>query len=229
MLKVLIVCKENQTAKKIINKILINIDNLRILGITNTLDETKDLLIKIEPDLIVTTNIHVIDMIKQNLFPNEPNIVLISKSKRTGRSPKNTLILDYSLSFSELSKKIFMYIQKNITHSQKEKAIELLTKFGFDFKLSGTVYLLDAIMYARTYKGSYSFEQLSRDIYCHIAEINNTTVDRVKWSIARSINYMHRKHTKESYIHVERYFNITYPERPTPKLIIGLMSNNLDL
>ena len=105
---------------------------------------------------------------------------------------------------------------------------QIQKNLGFNFKLAGTIYLCDSILYVSTYKGYYSFEQLKRDIYSYVADLNKTIPDRVKWAIARSINYMYEKHTKESYKVVEDYFGLKYPKRPTPKLVISLIANNLD-
>lgn len=227
MLKVLIVCKENQTAKKIINKLVVTNENLRIIGIGNTLTETENLIKNIEPDLIITTNHNIMNLVKRFLA-HQPGVVLISKNIKSSTSSGKLLTLDYSLSFEEMSKKISMFIHKNLLYSQKEQVMDILSKFGFDFKLSGSLFLLESIVYARTYKGTYSFERLARDIYSHVAQNNNSTIDRVKWSIERSIKYMYKRHTKESYECVEKYFNIKYPEKLTPKLIINVVSNSLE-
>ncbi len=228
MLKVLIVCKENQTAKKIVNKLVVTNENLKIIGIGNTLTETETLVKNIEPDLIITTNHNIMNLAKKRFLAHQPGIVLISKDVKSSTSLGKVLTLNYSLSFEEMSQKISMFIRKKLSLSQKEKVMSTLSKFGFDFKLSGSVFLLESIVYARTYKGTYSFETLAKDIYFHVAQNNNSTIDRVKWAIERSIKYMYKNHTKESYEYVEKYLNIKYPEKPTPKLIINVLSNNLD-
>ncbi len=226
MLKVLIVCKENKTAKKIINNIIVNNNDLRIVGIANTLEETKNLFKTVESDLIITTNRNVVDLIKNKFLAHRPAIVLISKNKKINTRTRKLLKLDYSLSFSEMSKKISVFIKKHIT-SQEEEVAKILSRLGFDFKLSGTLFLLDAIVYGRTYKSTYCFETLVKDLYDYVAQNNNTTINRVKWSVERSINYMYNRHTKESYTYVEKCFNIKYPEKVTPKLLINVLVNNL--
>ncbi len=230
MLKVLIISKQTETAKKIINNILISLDNLKVMGIANNLEEAKELIPKFTVDLIITTNnINLENFIKENFFSYKPKLVIISNLKNSESTSRNTLIVNHNLSFSEISKKISIFINTKIGKSKKEKAINLLKKFGFDFKLSGTNYLLDAIMFNVSYNESFGFEKLVKDTYAEVAKMNNTRSDLVKWAITRSINYMHSRHTKESYIFVEEFFNIKYPERPTPKTIINLVSNTLNL
>ena len=41
MLKVLIICKQAETAKKIVNHVLINLEMLQLTGIANSLEESK--------------------------------------------------------------------------------------------------------------------------------------------------------------------------------------------
>ena len=128
-----------------------------------------------------------------------------------------------------MKKNILLFIKNTVGLSRREKAATMLVNLGFDFKLNGTVYLLDSILYAHTYKGAFSFEQLRRDVYSYVAQLNNTTIDRVKWSISRSINYMYKRHTKSSYAIVEKYLKVEFPIKPTPKLIVSIIANTLDL
>lgn len=139
------------------------------------------------------------------------------------------MFLDFRLSFSDMAKEISNFIKENVECSRKEKATRILFKLGFDFKLAGTIYILDAILYVHSYKGSYSFEKLKRDIYSYVAKINGSNIDRVKWSIARSINYMYESHTQNSYKIIENFFGIEFPKKPTPKLVISLIANSLDM
>lgn len=227
MIQVLIICKENESVKRMINKILINIDGLKVVGIGNNLKEAQELIIKIQPDLIISSYVEILEFIKEKFISYHPGIVILSNKSKTRRN--KILHIENTLPNNEIAQKISIFVSSTIICSQKEKIINLLSKLGFTFNLAGTVYLLDAILYTHTYKGSYSFETLSNDVYSYVAELNNSNMDRVRWSIARSINYMYDKHTKSSYKVVEKYLKIQYPEKPTPKLIISILANNLDL
>lgn len=227
MIQVLIFCKENESIKKIINKVLINIDGLKIMGIGNNLKEAQELIIRIQPDLIISSFSEILGFIQEKFISYHPGIIILSNKSKTKR--KKVLYIENTLPAKEMAKRISLFINSTIVCSQKERIINLLSKLGFTFNLAGTIYLLDAILYTHTHKGSYSFETLSNDVYSHVAELNNSTIDRVRWSIARSINYMYDKHTKSSYKIVEKHLKIQYPEKPTPKLIISILANNLDL
>lgn len=231
MLKILILCKNNSTAKSILNKVISNIKELQLIGIANNENESLELIQKREPNLIISTNEKIINLIKTNYTTYTPGIILISKSKENNKDwyYRNLLILNYNLNFKKISNCILDFIQNNITYSKKQTLIELLSKIGFDLKLVGTTYLIDSILYVNTYKGAFSFEQLQRDIYSHVATINHTNIDRVKWSIARSINYMYNKQTQNTYRYAEKYFGLEYPQKPTPKLVINSIANILDM
>ncbi len=229
MLKVLIICKQAETAKKIVNHILINLEMLQLTGIASSLEESKKLISKIKSDLIITTDSNIESFLSKNFYSYKPKLVIISKSRNSEIVSKNKLIVGYNLSFLEISKKIYIFINKEINQTRKEKVTKMLQKFGFDFKLSGTNYLLDAIMITISHNESFGFERLIKDTYREVAKLNNTRDKVVKWAIARSINYMYAKHTKESYIYIEEFFNIEYPEKITAKTIINLVSSNLNL
>ncbi len=228
MLKILILCKSLSTTKKIANKILCDLEEIKIVGIANELNESKELILKTEPDFIISTTSSIIEFLENNINFYTPKVIIISRSSEIYTDNKTMLILNYNMKFSEMSKYISKFIRQDISISKKDKVRKELSNLGFNFKLCGTIYLFDSILYSSTYKGYYSFEKLKRDIYSHVAELNNSTPDRVKWSIARSINYMFQKHTLKSYEVVEKYFGIKYPKKPTPKLVISRIANNLD-
>lgn len=231
MIKSLIICKNNSTAKSIVNFVISNISDLRLIGIANNLEEGVKILKKNNPTLIFTTNDAIIKYLNQENDSLSPGIILISKQDEN--NPvfyKNNLLLhiDYSENFKIISEETYTFIERNYTSQKRKKAKELLTNVGFDFKLSGTIFLLDAILYISSFKGAYYFEHLKTDIYPYIARINNTTPDIIKWSISRAINYMYEKHTKETYSYAEKYFCIEYPKKPTPKLVISSLANILE-
>ena len=230
MLKILILSKQMSTSKTIINNILSNIEDVRIIGIANTLTEAQELLINNQPDLVLTTDPKIINLIREQFVSFLPGIVFFTNRRvEIDINYKNLLILNQQQNSSFLINSIKKFIKNNVALSRKEKAANILAELGFDFKLNGTIYLLDSILYVHTYKGSCTFEQLKRDIYPYVAEMNSTSVDKVKWSVDRTLNYMYRRHDQKSYKIVEKYFKIKYPVKPTPKLIVSIIANTLDL
>lgn len=229
MVKVLIMSKQVNVCKEILNKILSQIDGLRIVGIVTKLSEANSIMKEIEPNLIISTELNIIKLLKSNFLTYSPSIVVLSKNTQKYTDYDKLLFLSFDLSYSEMSSRIFNFIKDDIISNFKEKTIDTLIKLKFDFNLSGTIYILESVLYIHTYKGSYSFEKMNRDIYPYIAKIYGTNSNRVKWSISRSINYMYNKHSKESYKIVEDYFGTPYPIKPTPKLVISLIASKISL
>ena len=69
MLKLLILCKNMEAAKKLINKVAFNLNDTRIIGLTDNLSEANSILKSSEPELIICTNPDIIYLI-QNKFIN---------------------------------------------------------------------------------------------------------------------------------------------------------------
>lgn len=228
MIKVMILCNSLNTAQKITNKVVASIEKVKIVGIATTFEESKSIISNYEPDLIITTNTNIFDFIEENFVTYSPGIAIISNLKAKNFSYRNLLLIDYQHDFKTISKEINNFIKESLSITKKEKAIKILSYVGFDFKLSSTNYLLDSILYANSYKGSYSFETVYYDIYSYVAELNNTNCNIIKWSIARSINYLYNKGDKLTYERIEKYFGIEYPEKLTPKFLINYISNKLN-
>lgn len=229
MIKIMILCNNLNTIQKLTNKVVSSIENLRIVGLVTTLDECKPIINEYEPDLILTTNANIFEFIKEKFVMYSPSIIIISNLENAKKFYyKNLLIIDYRHDFKTISKEINDFIKKNLSITKREKAIKILTNIGFDFKLSGTNYLLDSILYANSYKGSYSFESVYHDVYSYVANLNNTNCNIIKWSIARSINYLYAKGDKLTFERIEKYFGIEFPEKLTPKFLINYISNKLN-
>ena len=77
MIKVLIMCKKLENAKKILNNIVRKIYNLQLVGIANSYDEAKGLLIENEADIIITTDQKMINFIRNEFITYIPGIIII--------------------------------------------------------------------------------------------------------------------------------------------------------
>lgn len=229
MLKILIVCKEYGMAKDYVNSIVARISSLRLIGIANTLIEAQGIMIKDKPDLILTNIPSILPFVKETFILHLPKIILISKASKKKNLPENIFLINENIGLPAIKSLISNFLKANSMSSKKEQITKLLLDFGFDFGITGTNFLVDAILYTHTYEGSHYFERLGRDVYSYVAKINGTNSSKVGWSINRSVAYMYEKHTKKTYGNIEKYFKIKYPEKPTPKLIINLIANNLDI
>lgn len=230
MIKILILCKKSETSKSLVNYVISKISILRLVGIANTQTEALKILEEQKPNLIISTDKNILLLVKHNFKHYTPGIILLSKKLEEPQFfYRSLLILQYNLNFDIMVRKIRNFITDNFSVSKKEQIRKILSEIGFNLKLSGTMYLIDSVLYTNTYRSGYSFEKLEKDIYSYIAQKNNSTPKRVKWAIERAINYMYQKQTEDTYYYIEKYFAIEYPQKPTAKLIINTLASIINL
>lgn len=92
---------------------------------------------------------------------------------------------------------------------------ELLT-LGYNFKLQGTQYLLESIVYICSKRDMNLLENLEKNVYKYISNKNNKRVSNIKTSIIKSTNYVY-DYQDEKKLH--NYFSIDI--KITPKLVIS--------
>ena len=85
-----------------------------------------------------------------------------------------------------------------------------------------------SLLYITSYVGASGFGNLSTDVYPFVAEKYNSKPLVVKWAIIRSIQYLYNKCDEETLDKIEAYFDIRYPEKMTPKLIITAITRMLE-
>ena len=110
----------------------------------------------------------------------------------------------------------------NIQSSQAT-AKRILEKFNFNFKLIGTKYLLEAIVYSYFTRETYLFENLEKQIYPYVSQKYNVNPLTIKWAIIRSINTMK---TKSNPVCLQS-LSIDDSEKITSKFIISEIVNKL--
>lgn len=225
MINVLIICNNFVMTKKIINNMLCKIENLKIIGIFDNLDLKTEILEK-EANLVITNNKELINTILNNKNLNSLKIVSISFTDLKYFNSKNILEINYFALNDIITSSLKTFISTSFNDPSKQKITKILKNIGFDFNLAGTLFLIDSIVYIHSFKG-FSFDTLHRDIYPYVANLNNTTIEKVKWSIERCIKYLYLKSGDTTYTVIYNYFGIKYPDKLTPKLLINLISNSL--
>ncbi|MBR3614921.1 MAG: hypothetical protein IKL55_07075 [Clostridia bacterium] len=232
MIKVLIICKYNLTAKSIVNHVISKISDLRLIGIGNNLKEGVELLEMYEPSLIFTTSQKFLDYLNDNCTTYTPGIILISKpipnQPASYRFKKLLMHIHNTNNFKIISEQTFKFISNNYSTSKKKVIKNILLDIGFDFKLIGTNFLLDSIVYITTYKGAKNSNNLEGEIFPYIARRHKTSPKIVKWAIIRSISYLYQKCDSNNLSKIEEYFNVKYPKKITTKTIVKSILTMLD-
>lgn len=232
MIKVLIVCKNNSNAKLLVNNVTGKIHNLHLIGIANTITEGLTFLKKREPTLVITTSPKFVEILNNNCSTYTPGIVLIAP-----HNPDKPAVYKFSKlllhvtavnDFDQILNRTFRFVINNYSTSEKKFIKDILDDIGFDFKLIGTKFLFDSLLYISSYYGASGFGNLNKDVYPFVAEKYNSKPLVVKWAIIRSINYLYNKCDEDTLERIEDYFNITYPKKMTPKLIITTITRMLE-
>ena len=222
MLKTVILTSDLFQTKELINHCIGKISALQIIGIFES--ETELELFRKESyfDIILFYNFEHQDYI---FFNGE--IISINTLKTNIKKEENKINISNKLSFEKMRIHIEKFLKNTITNSIRQKTTEILIDLGFSFKHIGTKYIADAICYATTNNYDCSFENLEKDIYPYLAKVNHTQIDNVKWSVARTINLMYLHHTTKSILKLEEYFCLEHLQKPTPKLVMSVITNRL--
>ena len=95
MLKTFILCKNSFTAQTLTNKVISNIERLRLVGFSYDPAESILLIEKSKPNLIITFDREFILLIRRNFKHYNPAIVLIDKNtEEPNFHYKNLLTVD---------------------------------------------------------------------------------------------------------------------------------------
>lgn len=224
MIKVLIACKSDTAAKIIVNNVVSRIPTLRLIGIATTLEEGIYFIRKNEPNLIITTTEDIIEYLNEYNYYYTPGVIFISKPDSDPdimyKQKKSFLYIRTDDNYRMILARTLKFIARTFSASKKDELKDLLENLGFDFKLSGTIYILDSLTYITTYQGAEYFDNLSTDVYPFVARKHNTTPKVVKWAIERSLKSLYKRNENETFEIIEEYFGIKAPEKITPKVLI---------
>lgn len=222
MLKIVILSQNLSNAKNLINKCLGKISSLQIIGILNSDTEFDKFKKENYFDILLLNNYDIEELDNLNY-----QIININNSNKSIKKDENKLDLPTNISFDNLQKNIKQYLSKTLTDSIREKTTAILIDLGFNFKHIGTKYIADAICYCTLNNFDCSLENMEKDIYPYLSKVNNIEIDKIKWSLARTVNLMYLRHTTKSILKLEEYFCLDHLQKPTPKLIISVISNKL--
>lgn len=172
---------------------------------------------------VATTNEEILEIISHIqidvIFCNK-NFTIIHNMKGTPifNIEDNIKSIKIDECLSEISKKVL--IEENI----KKKVINQLLLLGYNFKLKGTKYLLESILYIYEKRQMELVENLEQNVYKYIANRNDKTITNIKTNIIKSTNYVY-KYQNEKVLY--EYFSLDI--KITPKLVISTILNKLFL
>ena len=210
--------------KKYGNIIFSNFNDIHLSGIASNKKELESILKMKKPNLII---ISYADSIKPSLLPLvnniENKIIICEDDNHLLKSTKHILYLSMNSNIEFTLKKLKLFTPKLDEEYIRKRVRKILEKFNFNFKLIGTKYLLEAIVYSYFTRETYLFENLEKDIYPYVSQKYNVNPLTIKWAIIRSINTMKSK----SNLTCLQSLSVDDTEKITSKFIISEIVNKL--
>lgn len=209
--------------KKYSNIIFNNFSNIHLCGITSNKKELESFLHTQKINLII---ISYSDSQKASILPlldNIENKIIICDDDTTFKPSRHTLYLSSHSSLESTLKQLKLFTPKVDEEFIRKRVRKILEKFNFDFKLIGTKYLLEAIVYSYLTRETYLFENLEKQIYPYVSQKYNVNPSNIKWAIIRSINNMKSKLQSSELQHL----SVDNSEKITSKFIISEIVNKL--
>ena len=111
MLKLLILCKNFETTKKLVNKVTSNINELRLIGIANELSEAEKILKANQPDIIFSTDEEIVEFIISKFIYYYPQIVLFTQKRLLNIPYRHLLLLKPNSDLDVIATSVSIFIK----------------------------------------------------------------------------------------------------------------------
>lgn len=200
----LLIVQGDAEVSSILSDAVCKVDNLLMIGITESEEEALNILNKQVVDILLVdlelgegTGLHLIE--KLRMIQSVPVIIVMTDSKsKVIRNILNEQEVDFiyhktdieydCVQITYLLRKIIQCHSTDVNDEAEQQNGDLkkeiqkkLDIFGFPAKCSGTSYLIEAVRLAALQNGKTC--NLKNDIYARVARIYETTVPRVESSI----------------------------------------------
>lgn len=163
-----------------------------------------------------------------SIFPENLKIIILVNNRIQSKVTQNILHVSLKTANATLRKNISSYLNVVPKYSYQDKVRKILNNLKFDFKLNGTHYLYDSIIYCINIGDDVLCENLQQNVFNIIAKQHNTTANNVKWSIFRSINKAYKTACNTDIKRINKYFRLETNQKPTPKRVICTILNKID-
>lgn len=235
MLNLLIIDKDINNSRTLLNYISENSYQVRVHSIASSLNEGIKIL---NTGLIDITLIHIDDSISSiianlntisNTYFEKYRKSVIVLSNNINHVNSNSYIYEYVsskenlsvlfLKINEIAKNKIAQLNNSILLNKINRELEYI---GYNLSYIGTKYLSECI--ALIYNNYDSSENLNKNIYPVIAKKYHKTVNNVKCNITSATNSMFYECDETR---LKNYFNFYTTSRPKPKLVIYTVLNKL--
>lgn len=187
MLKIIFYNPDLKQVKNICNNIINQFENLQIVGIATMESEINSLHKNTNADIIIYNYDSVNNRVLKYLEKFKIKIIFYNNLKNL-KNNNCTLYLSQKSKINSIQESIKAFIIKFDEQFIYQKVFEVLKKYNLNFKLNGTFYLINCIVYSYLNKDKYVSDNLEKNVYPQIAKQFNTTISTVKWAVIRATN-----------------------------------------
>lgn len=236
MLNLLIIDKDFNHSKMLLNYISENSDNIRVHSIVNNLFEGIKILNNGKIDMIlinlecnVDTIINHLSTISTLFNERYKNSILMLTNNNLIKQPNHSYIYSYissyediSLIFSKINEIAKIKSHEISTTTLLEKINRELDYIGYNLSHHGSRYIAESILII--YNNYDSSENLKQHVYPIIAKKYHKTVNTVKGDITKATTCMYYDCDETR---LKNYFNFYSVTKPKPKLVIYTILNKI--
>ncbi len=228
MLKLLILNKDLEQLKIYCNNIFNEVPDCQISGLATTMEEFDNLFDKFKPNVIM---MDYSDFINSKYFNNpdfkKQKLILYNTTRNLKNSTKRIIIYP-DASLKDMKKSIIQFISRINENLIRKKIIKWLEHLHFDFKLLGTGYFIESVLYCYEHRTEYVIDNLQKNVYPVVAKKSNTTAKNIKWSITRSIKNMNSHFSVAEKKLLSENFHLYISKKVTAKQLISILVTKLD-
>ena len=190
MYKIVIFNSNLDLIKKICNNVLNDFANIKLAGIANNKGELSLICNNLNSNIIIITyddyqNKEILNLIEKIQYK-----IILYKGSNKFKNSSHILYLNI-----DNSEELYLQSLKNFLLNLNKKTVrqqvsKLLQDLNFDFKLLGTKYLLESIVYSYSHKDTYVCENLEKQVFPYVSKKYKVSTNNIKFSIIRSVNNM---------------------------------------
>ena len=185
-------------------------DNAKIIAIISTKSELEKHCSKFHIDLIILNSNSFNKKSIKPLLDTIDKKMVVHDNPYSCKSNSNIIHISHLLNEIQLSNILNRFINSSLENNIRKNTRKLLKKLDFDFKLKGTNYLLEAIVYSYLNKNEYLYDNLEKNIYTYISKQYGVSTSIIKHSIIRAINNTNSNCLKSIFKNIDKITTKTF-------------------
>ena len=200
MIRTLIIENDLNYSKNILNYVINKFENLQLIYIATTYQESIEIISNSHIDLILlsldlSNSYKIIEEIKYLNIIKKPRIVALSQNIELINKISNNNQICETIYKLESFETIYRKIEKVIYDMDYDNSIKIknfisseLLNMGDSIKYKGTQYILESIIYIYENNNLDLLDNLEQNVYKHISSKHNKSINNIKTNIIKATN-----------------------------------------